>query len=235
MSKEFRFKHFSIRQSHSALKVGTDAMVLGAIIRDSHPKTVLDIGTGTGVLALMMAQKFPNAHLTAIDNDSESLKDCNYNVLASDWGARFEVAQADVFDYTPSHLFDLIVCNPPYYEDALLPEKARTTNAKHTHRFSLEHLFEKVKAWLKPEGRYWMILPNVTFSKWEAHAQSIGLYVQVQIDVQGKPGQGVRTVACFTLQPVECPVTDVLVIRNADNTYTDQYKLLTADFHDRNL
>lgn len=235
MSKEFRFKYFSVQQSHSALKVGTDAMVLGASIRATHPKTVLDIGTGTGVLALMMAQKYPNAHLTAIDNDPESLKDCNCNVIASDWGARFDVVQADVFDYTPSHLFDLIVCNPPYYEDALLPEETRTANAKHTHRFSLEQLFEKVKAWLKPKGGCWMILPSATFPKWETYTQSIGLHVQIQIDVHGKPGQSLRTIACFALQQVECPITEVLVIRNSDNTYTDQYKLLTADFHDRSL
>lgn len=235
MSKEFHFKHFSVRQSHSALKVGTDAMVLGAIVRSTHPKTILDIGTGTGVLALMMAQKFPNAHVTAIDNDSESLKDCTYNVRNSDWGARFEVLLADVFEYTPSHLFDLVVCNPPYYEDALLPEEARTTNAKHTHRFSLEQLFEKVKTWLKPEGVFWMILPNTSFAKWEMHALSMGLSVQSQIDVQGKPGQHVRTVACFARQPIASRITNELVIRNSDNTYTDQYKLLTSAFHDRIL
>lgn len=235
MATLFHFRYFSIDQTHSALKVGTDAMVLGALVKADHPSRILDIGTGTGVLALMLAQKFDQAGLTAIDNDAESLKDCHRNFECSPWSDRLCCLEQDVFNYAPERPFDLIVSNPPYYEDALLPARMRAVNARHTHQFSLQHLFDRVREWLTPNGHFWVILPIAAYTKWSVYAVSIGLFPVQIIRIQSKAGQDVRIVACFGMTEAAGTETETLVLRNTDNRYTDQYRELTRDFHNREV
>ena len=149
----FRFKHFSVEQNRCAMKVGTDGVLLGAWVpvRDTD-RRVLDIGTGTGLIALMLAQRTAGARITALDVDPACAEQARENADASPWGGRIETVCAPVqaFGAEP---FDLIVSNPPFYDNSLpSPDAARTT-ARHTASLPFAELLDAVGRLLAPEGR----------------------------------------------------------------------------------
>jgi len=233
--KPFHFKEFTVHQSHAALKVGTDAMVLGALANAVQPTSVLDIGTGTGVLALMMAQKFSNATITAIDIDGEALKDCKSNFEASSWSERMRCFEQDFNDFSWNAPFDLIVCNPPFYEGALAGKEDRLNAAKHATNDLLPSLFETVKRLLSSTGVFWVILPFENFDNWKVFARTKQLYVQEKIEVQSKPGIPKRIVASFVTDEKVQASASIFVIRNVDNSFTKEYIKATKSFHSKKM
>ena len=128
----FRFKQFTVYHDRCAMKVGTDGVLLGAWTNLSQSRRILDIGTGTGLIALMMAQRVPEVPITAIDIDAEAVNQANENFSASPWNNRLEAVLQDVCTYTEKNSFDTIVSNPPYFINSLkCPDNQRTT-ARHT-------------------------------------------------------------------------------------------------------
>jgi tRNA1Val (adenine37-N6)-methyltransferase len=208
-------------------------MVLGASINGNY-QHILDIGTGTGVLALMAKQKNPSAKIIAIDIDEESLIDCKVNFENSIWKHDLNCALQDFSTYSSPHKFDCIVCNPPYYENGFLSESDSNNRAKHTLDFSLEALFQKAKSLLHPNGHFWVILPYATAEKWMDFGTSIGLFTSEQIVVFGKPDSPKRTILKMEIQDKKI-TNRFLTIRNQDNSYTNEYKELTKEFHNRTL
>lgn len=223
-----------MQQSNSSLKVGTDAMLLGASVGESTYKYILDIGTGTGVLALMAKQKNPKAKVTAIDIDKQPLIDCKANFENSPWKDDLNCLQQNFMDFIPENQFDFVICNPPYYENGFLSETASNNRAKHTIDFSLESLFQKTKEWLTPNGRFRIILPYSTAEKWSKFGNSIQLFTIRKQIIFGKPDLPKRTILTLGLSKTE-PEEDFLIIRNEDNSYTKEYKELTKEFHNREL
>lgn len=209
-------------------------MLLGAFIDDHSCQNILDIGTGTGVLALMARQKNPSAKVTAIDIDEQSLLDCKINFENSPWATDLECFQQDFTNFDPPTKFDCIVCNPPYYENGMLSLSHSSNLAKHTTEFSLETLFQKVRSLLQPHGSFWLILPYSTAEKWCDFAQSTGLFTSRKITILGKTNSPKRMILKMQLLHYEL-TEDLFVIRNADNSYTDAYRELTKEFHDREL
>lgn len=210
-------------------------MILGAFIDGHSYQNILDIGTGTGVLALMTRQKNPSAKVTAIDIDEQSLLDCKINFEHSLWATDLDCFQQDFISFDPHTKFDCIVCNPPYYENGMLSLSHSSNLAKHTTEFSLETLFQKVRSLLQPRGSFWLILPYPTTEKWCDFAQSTGLFTSRKITILGKIGSPKRTVLKMKLLQDDELTEDTFIIRNADNSYTDAYKELTKEFHDREL
>jgi tRNA1Val (adenine37-N6)-methyltransferase len=229
MSK-FHFKEFSIVQDVSAMKVGTDAMVLGALIDSCGKERCLDIGTGTGVISLMIAQRNPKIQIEAIEIDFDSAKEAKINFQNSDWSEQLNVIHVDFKEFNSEQQYDLIVSNPPYFENGILNESTRKANTRHEESLPLTDLFQKVAALLTLKGHFWLILPYETSSKWKKSAKELNLYCEQEITVFGKPNVPKRTVFCFSRTGVEC-TPSFLVIRNEDNMYTEQYKQLTIDFH----
>jgi len=227
----FHFKEFSIRQDNSILKVGTDAMVLGSLVNSEKAKQILDIGTGTGVLALMMAQKYENAKLTAVEIDVLSADDCEFNFKSSPWNKRLEVIVKNILDFEAENKFDLIICNPPFYSNSLANEDQRKASAKHTAYLPFEELFKKVVSLLFQEGQFWMILPFQDKEIVRKIAVENGLFPKTDVTVNSKLNQPVRTVFCFTTTISQTMEKDAVTIRKSDNSYTEEYKILTADFH----
>ena len=132
----FQFKQFTVRQQHCAMKVGTDGTLLGAWAKASAgPCRVLDVGTGTGLIALMMAQRYPEALAVAIDIDEKAVFQAQENVTASPFADRIQVLEADVQTFADSEKFDSIVCNPPFFEDSLVCPDPQRTEARHTVRW----------------------------------------------------------------------------------------------------
>jgi tRNA1Val (adenine37-N6)-methyltransferase len=226
----FRFKNFSIVQEKSAMKVGTDAMVLGALLDVQNKKKCLDIGTGTGVLSLMVAQKNPAISIEAIELDVQSAEEAQDNFRNSPWSDRLRIYQEDFRFFSSDHSFDLIISNPPYFERGLLNDSKRKSNTRHEKSLPLNYLFKRAFQLLSSEGHFWLVLPYDTAEKWKKKAFDLGGYCLKEITIYGKPNVPKRTVFCFSFQDQPLQKSS-LTLRNNDHSYTDEYRTLTKYFH----
>ena len=174
------------------MKVGTDGVLLGAWVslRPSDCR-LLDVGTGTGVIALMLAQRAPQAEVTAIDIDEACAVQARGNADRSAWRDRITVCRAPVQDYRTDRAFDLLVSNPPYYDRSLLPPDAGRTTARHTVSLDSAGLLAAADRLLAPEGRLAVVLPPPEAERFRA--QAAGRFVlQRRTDVWTTPRSGVR-------------------------------------------
>jgi tRNA1Val (adenine37-N6)-methyltransferase len=232
---EFQFKKFSISQSRSALKVGTDAMVLGALIDGFGKKRALDIGTGTGVLAMMAAQKNIDLNTTAIEIDVASFEDAKFNFENGPFANRLFLRNEDFLKSVFEEQFDLIFTNPPFYTDALKANNERTNLAKHSSELNAETLFRKASTLLSDSGDFWLIWQFKDKDLIVELAQSNKLFLKQNITIEGSPKNPIRSVLCFSKMKTDFPVQRSLVIRNESGTYSNEYKNLTKEFHGRTL
>jgi tRNA1Val (adenine37-N6)-methyltransferase len=231
----FQFKHFSVIQSNATMKVATDAMLLGSVVQSDDPKAILDIGTGTGVIALMMAQRFQSAQIVGVEIDTDASREAEENFKNSRWNDRLSVINADILDHAFNQSFDLIVSNPPYYENSLLSENERTSRAKHAEFLPVDQLLRKVSSILTENGAFWVIVPFENTDSWVESAKSQQLYLTQSIAITGKEGQGEkRSVLAFGKDQQET-INSTLTIRDSHNHYTKAYIELTKEFHDRDL
>lgn len=230
----FQFKHFAVRQQQAALKVGTDAMVFGALLPWGLEGLALDVGTGTGVLSLMLAQRNPGLQITALELDEAAFAEAGYNAEESSFSSQIEVLQGDFLDKKFDERYDLIFSNPPYFQRAYKSENEQKNLARHDDSLPLVDFIPKVSALLKPQGQFWLILPDDLWGKLLTYAKAAGLYLQQEILIFGKETMLSRRVGCFGFAEVPAQTSN-LVIRNEDGTYSEAYKTLTRDFHDREL
>ena len=174
MSRDsFEFKYFTVRHSDCAMKVGTDGVLLGAW---AHGKgRILDIGTGSGVIAMLMAQRFQNSKLTAIDIDSSSCKQAIYNIKSSVFKERINVIETSLQDYREEP-FDTIICNPPFFKDSLLCPDIRRSMARHAVTLPFKELFFNVVRLLSDEGEFSVVLPFTLRKAFDDEAAYSGLY-----------------------------------------------------------
>ena len=155
----FRFKQFTIWQDRCAMKVSTDGVLLGAWTECANASRILDIGTGTGILALIAAQRNPTALIDAVEIDEASAEQAGENVAASPWPDRVTVFHADVRRWDRDARYDLIVCNPPFYKGHQASSDARTALAKHEMSLDLAALMQAVVGLCTDQGRACMIIP----------------------------------------------------------------------------
>lgn len=229
----FRFKQFIVSQSHAAMKVGTDSVLLGSLLEADSPQRILDIGTGTGLLALMMAQRFPSATIDAVEIDADAVKDAVFNFAQSPWSDRLVLYHQPFQDRVPqSELYDLIVSNPPYYEvenqyKILANQRAQ---ARHTQDLSFETLLEGIKTLLSENGCCWMVLPKQESEILIEKAQQKGLYLNKLVSIfpkQSKPCNRVVFMLSKKQQPVH---TSDLYIYEETGEYTNEYFRYTEPF-----
>ena len=214
------------------MKLGTDGVLLGAWVRVGESDSrILDIGTGTGVIALMMAQRAENAHVTAVEIDPPSAADARDNAASSPWSARVEVVECDIADYAPEERYDLIVTNPPYFSESLLPPDAGRAAARHTESLTFAALADSVVRLLAPKGRFALILPTDEAQRFRTLAVERGLFPQRISEVWSTPRSGaIRLLAEYGRTPLpEPPAADRIVID--DGGFTRQYRALTKDFY----
>lgn len=226
----FRFKQFAIAQESTPMKVGTDGVLLGAWARiEPTDRRMLDIGTGTGLIALMLAQRAPQARITGID--VIDVKEARTNVAASPWPDRVKVEQCPVQAYHPAAPFDLIVSNPPYFNDSLLPPDAGRTLARHTTELTFTELHDAVVRLLAPDGRFCLVLPPAETDRFLACCQ--GLWSARRTEVRSTPRRGVRRVLTeLTVRPGPPLVTETLTIGTGiHEKYTEEYRALTHEFY----
>ena len=226
----FRFKQFAVEQDDVAMKVGTDGVLLGAWADCEGAKHILDIGTGTGVIALMMAQRNVEAKIHAVEIDETASKRARSNFDLSPWAERLEVECCAVQEFAPSEKFDLIISNPPYFVDSLLPPDAKRSTARHTHDLSFEELDKAVCRLLAEDGRFALILPTTEFDKYLAITQ---LCLCRRCDVHPTVGSPTkRVMAEFAKQKVDAVALENITIeQERRGDYTEEYRTLTKDFY----
>ena len=160
----FKFKQFTIHHDRCAMKVGTDGVLLGAWASVRDARRILDVGTGSGLIAIQLAQRNPEARITAIEIDTDASGQAQENVSRSPWGDRIEVLCMDFGKYFPQEKFDLVVSNPPYFQESLKSPVAQRNQARHTDTLPFEALLSASERLLEPGGCLCLILP---LSSWE--------------------------------------------------------------------
>lgn len=228
----FNFQQFTIRQSHAAMKVGTDSDLLGALCAGGS--TILDIGTGTGVLSLMMAQRFPQAHITAIEIDGNAVIDAAYNFEHSSWKDRITLHHTSLQDYlitAPLPQYDAVVCNPPYFDRSLeCPDQGRS-RARHTSSLPFPILIQGAYDLLVPQGLFSVCIPPEVLSDFHAHSAATGFSLYQKYIIKTIPEKGPkRYVLTYRKGPVEQIQEHICCMRNADRTRSDWYLNLMKDF-----
>ena len=226
----FRFKQFAIDQSGVPMKVGTDGVLLGAWLRiDGTEHRILDIGTGTGVIALMAAQRSTAEHIVGIDVESVSAERAQANFEASPWRERLRAECVAVQEYG-AEPFDLIVSNPPYFVDSLLPPDGGRTRARHTASLPFGELDEAMCRLLAPQGRAALILPPAEMERFVALAR---LKMVRRCDVRSVPnGEVKRVMAEFAHSAVgkcDCQSLTIETVRRGE--FSEEYRRLTKDFY----
>ncbi len=228
----FSFKQFTVRHDRCAMKVGTDGVLLGAWADVSAARRVLDIGTGTGLIALMIAQRCADARITAIDIDSDAVGQARENVSASPWADRIVVEQHDLNLYGTDGRFDLIVSNPPYFNDSLKCPDAQRSAARHTDGLTFHTLIERAVALLAKDGRFAVIIPTDGMSLFLEIASGHGLHLRRRTLVRTKPGAiPKRVLLSFGLSSEIATVEDELVIELERHVYSEEYIALTREFY----
>jgi len=234
MSRDsFTFKQFVVHQDRCAMKVGTDGTLLGAWAALDRPDgRILDIGTGTGLIALMMAQRYPQAHVTAIDIDAEAVSQATENVRQSPFAERIQVCQADVNSFESAEKYDAIVCNPPYFNNALTCPDNQRTQARHTLSLSYQQLMAAAYRLLSEEGRFSLIMPSDFSRQLESEAHLAGFFLSRVYGIrtiEGKPIK--RYLIELRKQPQAEVVKKDVLIEDTPNVRSEWYRELTKDFY----
>jgi tRNA1Val (adenine37-N6)-methyltransferase len=228
----FSFKQFTIYQDKSAFKVGTDGVLLGACANIEGARKILDIGSGTGLISIMLAQRC-NAYITAIEPDHESFIQTCENVSRCEWSTRIKVENTSLQNFNSDQdKFDLIVTNPPYFSDSLKNPDPRKTFARHNDSLSSEELLEGVSKLLDEQGRLQLILPYVEGNIFIAGANKFGLYCNNILKIKPLPTSEIRRLILTFSRIRKKPVESFLTFEHGKrHEFTDEYINLTKDFY----
>jgi tRNA1Val (adenine37-N6)-methyltransferase len=228
----FNFKQFKIYQDKCAFKVGTDGVLLGAYSDVSSAGKILDIGTGTGLIALMLAQRC-NAILVAIEPDMESFAQACLNFEGSKWGNRIKAYNSSLQNFSPGDdKFDLIMTNPPYFTDSLKnpdPGKAAT---RHNFLLSNYDLLTGVRRLISDEGKFQIILPYADANVFISEAQAFGFYCSDILKIKPLPTSEIRRMILkFTSKRQKIKEKFLTIEKGKRHDFTDDYISLTKDFY----
>lgn len=198
IKNSFRFKQFEVDQQGCAMKINTDGVLLAATAGHSGPAHILDIGTGTGVIALMLAQRFPGAKIDAVEIDAHAASAAAGNFSSSPFSARLKAFQADIRAYETETRYDLIVSNPPFFINDLKNPEERKSLARHTDEDFFAVLIRKAAAYLTADGLLWLILPVKQAGQVIDNAGNSQLSLQRMIDVHSDSSKPViRKIVCL--------------------------------------
>ena len=231
-SGSFSFKQFNINQDRCVFKVGTDGVLLGAYADVNGVKNILDIGTGTGLLALMLAQR-SDAVIKAIEPDLSSFEQACSNIRQSKWSDRITVINTDLQHYfTDKEKFDLIVCNPPYFVDSLKNPDPLKASVRHNVTLDSRELLSGISQLLKEDGRFQVIMPYAEGNVFIAEAQSYGFYCNDILKIKPMPTSPVRRMILAFSRHRQKPSEKFLTIEHGKrHDFTEEYINLTKDFY----
>lgn len=231
---KFEFKQFSIQQDQCAMKIGTDGVLLGAWASlEKNPERILDVGAGTGILSLQLAQRCLAETLEAIEIDEDAFEQCVGNFENSPWGDRLFCFHASVQEYAAEmeEEYDLIISNPPFYSDEYKSDDNKRNTARFTDTLPFRDLAIFAYQFLSEKGIFALILPRKEEENFIALASEVGLFPKRICRVKGNPTSEVkRSLMEFTFEKSEI-IQEELTIEISRHVYTEAYKNLVKDFY----
>jgi tRNA1Val (adenine37-N6)-methyltransferase len=231
----FKFKQFTVFHDKCAMKVGTDGVLLGAWTDIGQAKRILDVGTGTGLIALMLAQRNNNCEIVGIDIDENAAEQATSNFEASPFCGRLTALCRQLQDFDTDEKFDLIVSNPPYFVNSLKCPDGKRSNARHTDSLPLDTLLTESKRLLSNNGRLALILPYEQEKILRSTAETIGFFLKRSVAVLPTPSSSPkRILAEFSASPIanEDDLEEWnIVIELSRHVYSQEYIELTKDFY----
>lgn len=226
----FYFKQFSIGHDRCAHKVGTDSVLLGAWVNCEDVRYALDIGSGSGVLSLMVAQRC-TAHVDGVEMDLESVAQARQNVKNAPWADRIRIFHQRIQEFRSDVQYDLILSNPPYFVNSLKPPDGRRSGTRHTQSLDFKDLIAHVKRLLTADGSFYLVMPPTEFAQLNKVAIQSELYPFRQLYFRSRVSKPVeRVLAGFARHPTPCEVQE-LVLYEESNSWSKPYKDLTRDFY----
>ncbi len=226
----FRFKQFTVFHDQCAMKVGTDGVLLGAWTDCRDAKKILDVGTGSGLIALMLAQR-SHASVCGIDIDENACKQAQLNVSHSPFAEQIEIRHCDYAAFTAHETYDLIVSNPPYFIHSLKsPGKTRSI-ARHNDALAVDTLLTKSLSVLSPTGKIALILPYEQREKTDSIASGIGLTKRRETMVKPLPDTPPKRILLEYSRQLSVSESSTLCIELSRHHYSEEYRALTKNFY----
>ncbi len=229
--KIFRFKQFSVLNDKTAMKVGTDGVLLGAWCDVTAAKRVLDVGTGCGVIALMIAQRNHEAIIDAIDIEEDAVEEAKENFYNSPWAVRLTVKRVDFNDFTARARYDLIVSNPPFFTNGVLPANDARNLARHCYSLSFQELITHGKSLMSPDGRLAVITPVEAELLIRQCVVLNGMGIKRLTHVVPVENAEPKRLLWELVNGDASTVHDTIIVQNENRDYTQQYISLTRDFY----
>lgn len=233
-SQPFKFKQFSINQDQCAMKIGTDSVLLGAWANLNHnPYSILDIGAGTGVLALMLAQRSQAEVIDALEIDDEAYEQCVANFEASPWSDRLFCYHASLVEFITEveDEYDLIISNPPFYSEDYKSGETQRDLARFNDAMPFEHLVAAAGKFLSEQGKFVVIIPFKEEERFINISQKVNLFPNQILRIRGNTNSPiVRSLIEFSFEKSELK-TNELTIEKERHNYTEDYINLTKDFY----
>lgn len=228
----FRFKKFEVKQSLSAAKVGTDGVLLGAWTPlPRKAKRILDIGTGTGLVALMMAQRNENAQIEAIEIEPNAQSEARFNFENSPWSNRLQLKEMDFLDFETSDVYDVIVTNPPFYSELFLSENPVRNQARNERSLPFESLIKKGAGLLSEKGFFSLIVPYKEKDRILSLSAAHQLFPFDVVNVRGTVSSPIKR-CLMALSKTQVKYQEKnLVIEKERHIYTPDYVSLCKDFY----
>ncbi|MCB0519796.1 MAG: tRNA1(Val) (adenine(37)-N6)-methyltransferase [Lewinellaceae bacterium] len=233
-TKPFQFKQFSIEQDRCTMKVGTDGVLLGAWSDVDGASHILDVGTGTGVIAIMLAQRTENATIHAVEIDEEAYTQASQNMQNTAWANRLQAFQVAIQDFAKNKdaAYDLIVSNPPFFSGGTFSSSQDKTSVRHTVKLPHGDLLLATRKLLKEKGKFCVILPYLEGLRFKELANSYNLYCTKMTEVKPRADKPVERLLLQFDRVVKPMEKDVLVIQQGQaNSWTAEYKQLTGEFY----
>ena len=234
MSKPFQFKEFTVQQDQCAMKIGTDSVLLGAWTPlDTNPFAVLDIGAGTGVLSLMLAQRSNAGVIDALEIDEQAYEQCVDNFETSPWADRLFCYHADLAEFVEEieDKYELIISNPPFYSEDYKTNNDQRDLARFTDALPFDHLVDSVSKLLSKDGIFSVVIPFKEEVNFINLASEVKLFPNKILHVKGSDTSEIkRSLLAFSFRESDIKI-ETLVIETARHQYTDDYINLTKDFY----
>lgn len=229
---EFRFKHFKVQHDSSTMKVGTDAVLLGAWIDLKSGDKVLDVGCGCGVIGLMLAQRF-DVEILGVDVDEGSVEETKQNIIKSPFGGKMSASLSDVRDLPGEHIFDCIVSNPPFFTESILPPDERRAAARNTQSLPFKDLLFHADRLLKKDGSLQLIIPSWECDSFLSEAAEKGFFLRRKMDVRNKKNKIVKRCLLHLSKKSSLlsPLCEVLTLLDDNGRRSEEYEFLTKDFY----
>ena len=234
MTKPFVFKQFTVTQNEDVFKVGTDACLLGCLVRlDDSNKTILEIGSGTGVVSLILAQRSESAKIEAIDINDQAVHISKSNFDSSPWADRLEVSHKSFLELgkNPKKIYDLIISNPPFFKDSILSENESMALARHEQSFTLRDFILVSKELITPKGKIALILPYQRRDEFRTLLDYLGLHESNFIAIHpNEHSSANRFISEIVASPITCSKHRFVLYKDI-NVLSDEAIVLLRPFY----